>query len=579
MTSLKRLLSYLGKYRADMLIGALLITAETAFELVIPVLMADIIDVGVAEHNLSYIFRRGLWMALCAVLSLATGLLYARFAARAAYGWGANLRQAQYQRLQSYAFANLDHFETASIITRLTTDVTVLQNAINGGFRPLIRGPVMLILGVALSFWMNPRLSLVFLVLSPVLSGLLFLIVRKIAPLYTRLQQAMDRLNNTVQETVTAIRAVKAFVREENRAEVFDEVNQNLTETSKKTFRTATLNMPAFQLVMYTAVVLIMWFGGDMILHSSLQVGDLTGFLSYVFQIMNSLMMISNVFLLLTRSLASARRISEILDENPVLTSPPNGKTEIADGSVELRDVSFKYHAGAKEYALSHVNLSVAAGQTIGILGGTGSAKSTLVQLIPRLYDATEGTVLVGGTDVKAYDLYALRDAVGIVLQKNVLFAGTVRENLLWGNPQADDETLWAACRTASADEFLQKLPGGLDAMLSQGGVNLSGGQRQRLCIARALLKQPKVLIFDDATSALDSDTEHKIRTALYELKNVTKIIIAQRLTSVMQADRLVIMEDGRIHAVGTHKSLLESDPVYQEIYASQMKREEADEA
>ena len=578
MTSLKRLLSYLGKYRADMLIGALLITAETAFELVIPVLMADIIDVGVAEHNLSYIFRRGLWMALCAVLSLATGLLYARFAARAAYGWGANLRQAQYQRLQSYAFANLDHFETASIITRLTTDVTVLQNAINGGFRPLIRGPVMLILGVALSFWMNPRLSLVFLVLSPVLSGLLFLIVRKIAPLYTRLQQAMDRLNNTVQETVTAIRAVKAFVREENRAEVFDEVNQNLTETSKKTFRTATLNMPAFQLVMYTAVVLIMWFGGDMILHSSLQVGDLTGFLSYVFQIMNSLMMISNVFLLLTRSLASARRISEILDENPVLTSPPNGKTEIADGSVELRDVSFKYHAGAKEYALSHVNLSVAAGQTIGILGGTGSAKSTLVQLIPRLYDATEGTVLVGGTDVKAYDLYALRDAVGIVLQKNVLFAGTVRENLLWGNPQADDETLWAACRTASADEFLRKLPGGLNAVLSQGGVNLSGGQRQRLCIARALLKQPKVLIFDDATSALDSDTEHKIRTALYELKNVTKIIIAQRLTSVMQADRLVIMEDGRIHAVGTHKSLLESDPVYQEIYASQMKREEADE-
>ena len=579
MTSLKRLLSYLGKYRADMLIGALLITAETAFELVIPVLMADIIDVGVAEHNLSYIFRRGLWMALCAVLSLATGLLYARFAARAAYGWGANLRQAQYQRLQSYAFANLDHFETASIITRLTTDVTVLQNAINGGFRPLIRGPVMLILGVALSFWMNPRLSLVFLVLSPVLSGLLFLIVRKIAPLYTRLQQAMDRLNNTVQETVTAIRAVKAFVREENRAEVFDEVNQNLTETSKKTFRTATLNMPAFQLVMYTAVVLIMWFGGDMILHSSLQVGDLTGFLSYVFQIMNSLMMISNVFLLLTRSLASARRISEILDENPVLTSPPNGKTEIADGSVELRDVSFKYHAGAKEYALSHVNLSVAAGQTIGILGGTGSAKSTLVQLIPRLYDATEGTVLVGGTDVKAYDLYALRDAVGIVLQKNVLFAGTVRENLLWGNPQADDETLWAACRTASADEFLQKLPGGLNAVLSQGGVNLSGGQRQRLCIARALLNQPKVLIFDDATSALDSDTEHKIRTALYELKNVTKIIIAQRLTSVMQADRIVIMEDGRIHAVGTHKSLLESDPVYQEIYASQMKREEADEA
>ena len=579
MSSLKQLFSYFENYRADMLIGGLLVAAETAFELVIPVLMADIIDIGVAGHDIGYIVRQGLWMVLCAALSLATGLLYARFAARAAYGWGANLRQAQYRRLQSYAFANLDHFETASIITRLTTDVTVLQNAINGGFRPLIRGPVMLILGVALSFWMNPRLSLVFLVLSPVLGGLLLFIVKKIAPLYTRLQQAMDRLNNTVQETITAIRAVKAFVREENRTEVFDEVNQNLTETSKKTFRTATLNLPAFQLVMYTAVVLIMWFGGDMILKGSLQVGDLTGFLSYVFQIMNSLMMISNVFLLLTRSLASARRISELLNEKPVLLSPQNGKTEIADSSIELRDVSFKYHAAAKEYALSHVNLSIAAGQTIGILGGTGSAKSTLVQLIPRLYDATEGTVLVGGRDVKEYDLYALRDAVGIVLQKNVLFSGTVRENLQWGNPRADDDTLWAACRVASADEFLQKLPGGLDAMLSQGGVNLSGGQRQRLCIARALLKQPKVLIFDDATSALDSDTEHKIRTALYELKNVTKIIIAQRLTSVMQADRIVIMEDGRIHAVGTHESLLASDPVYQEIYASQMKREEADEA
>lgn len=390
--------------------------------------------------------------------------------------------------------------------------------------------------------------------------------------MYGRLQKAVDRLNNVVQEGLTAIRAVKAFVRGEYEEEKFQGVNSELMETSQRTFRLAVLNLPVFQLVMYTAVVLIMWLGGNMVLNSGLQVGQLTGFLSYVLQVMNSMMLISNVLLLLTRSLASARRISEVLDENIVLDSPEDAVEEVPDGSVEFEGVSFKYHSGAREYALSGVELHIPAGQTVGILGGTGSAKTTLVQLIPRLYDATEGTVRVGGRDVREYDLRALRDAVGIVLQKNVLFSGTVRENLRWGKPDASDEELWAACRVACAAEFLERMPKGLDTDLGQGGVNVSGGQKQRLCIARTLLKRPKILIFDDSTGAVDTATEGKIRTALAELRDVTKLIIAQRITSVMHTDQIVILEDGRVHAVGTHESLLAGDPIYQEIYASQMK-------
>lgn len=577
MRDLKYLLRYLGPYRKDMLIGALLIVVETGFELVIPLLMADLIDIGVANRDMTYILHKGIQMGICALLSLATGLLYARFAARAAYGWGAGIREAEYARVQGYAFSNLDHFETSSLITRMTTDVTVLQNAVIGGFRPMVRGPVMLVMGVALSFWMNPSLAVVFILCAPVLGAILFYIVHKIAPRYTLLQKAVDRLNGTVQEGLTAIRAVKAFVRREYEEDKFAQVNKTLTESSQNTFRYAVLNLPAFQLILYTAVVLIMWFGGNMILDASLQVGELTGFLSYVFQIMNSMMMISNVFLLLTRSLASARRIREVLGEKVVLSSPENGVIHVPDGRVDFENVSFKYNPDAQEYALSGISLHIAAGQTVGILGGTGSAKSTLVQLIPRLYDATAGVVRVGGRDVREYDLKALRDAVGIVLQKNDLFSGTVRENLLWGHPHADDETLWEACRAACAEEFLRRMPRGLDTDLGQGGVNLSGGQKQRLCIARTLLKRPKVLIFDDSTSAVDTATEGEIRNALAGLTGVTKIIIAQRITSVIGTDQIIILEDGRIHAAGTHAQLLESDPIYQEIYASQMKRGDTD--
>ncbi len=577
MRELKRLFVCLHEYRRDLILGMVLVLAETFFELVIPVLMADLIDVGVANRDVHYILMKGAQMGVCAVLALAAGLLYARFAARAAYGWGANIREAEFRRVQSYAFSNLDHFETSGLVTRMTTDVTVIQNAMSGGLRPLVRSPLMLVMGIGLSIMMNARLALVFLVCAPVLALIMFFIVRSVAPRYSVLQRAVDKLNAVVQENLTAIRAVKAFVRGEYEEEKFSSANGTLMETSAGTFRRAVLNLPALQFAMYSSIVGIMWFGGNMIIGSQLKVGELTGFLSYVLQVMNSLMLISNVFLMLTRSLASARRIGEVLDEAPALSSPDGAVTEVADGSVDFEGVSFKYRADAAEYALSGVDLHINAGETVGILGGTGSAKSTLVQLIPRLYDATEGTVRVGGRDVREYDLAALRDAVAMVLQKNVLFSGTIRENLRWGDPEADDEALMAACRAACADEFIERMPRGLDTDLGQGGVNVSGGQKQRLCIARALLKKPKVLIFDDSTSAVDTATEAKIRSALAALRGVTKIIIAQRISSVMNTDKIVILEDGRIHAVGTHAELLASDPIYQEIYASQMRGGEAD--
>ncbi len=570
MTEIKRILSYLGRYRRDALMGVLLVVVESGFEMIIPILMADIIDVGVANRDLDFIFRQGVYMAVCALLALVTGLLYARFAARAAYGLGARLRAAEYERVQEYSFANLDHFETSSLVTRMTTDVTVIQNALNAGFRPMVRGPVMLVIGFALAFYLNTELALVFCAVTPIMALAMVFIVRHVGPLYGVLQGTVDKLNDVVQEMLTAVRAVKAYVRGDYECEQFRRVNQGLAATSEHTFRFAVLNMPVLYVSMYTATTLIMWFGGQMILGETLEVGELTGFLSYVLQILNSLIMISNVFLLLTRSLASVRRICEVLDESVDLSSPAGARTEVADGSVAFRDVSFKYRADARERVLEHVSLDIPAGSTVGILGGTGSGKTTLVQLIPRLYDVTEGAVLVGGHDVREYDLAKLRDAVAIVLQKNVLFSGTVRENLLWGNNKATEEELLEACRQARVDEFLDRLPGGLDYDLGQGGVNVSGGQKQRLCIARALLKHPKVIIFDDSTSAVDTATDAAIRQNLAALEGVTKIIIAQRVGSVQDADQIIVLDDGRVHARGTHEELLATDSIYQEIYDSQ---------
>lgn len=572
MKDLKHIFSYMKPYRWDFMIAVFLIFVETVFEMIIPILMTDIIDIGIPQRDYPLLYQQGGLMIFCALIALITGLLFSRFAARAAYGFGANLRLAEYKKIQNYSFSNLDHFSSSSLVTRLTTDVTVMQTAISSGIRPLVRSPIMLIMGITLSFILNRRLALVFVICAPILGLILALIVHRVGPLYNRQQNAIDHLNNRIQEGLTAIRAIKAFVREDYETEQFENVNQELMDISYNTSRHAVLNLPAFQMVMYTVIVLIMWNGGQYILAGNMKVGELTGFLSYVLQIMNSLMMISNIFLMLTRSLASARRIHQVLEEEPSLVSPENPLSEVPSGEITFENVSFKYYSKAEKNTLSHVNLQIRAGETVGIIGGTGASKSTLVQLIPRLYDATEGIVRVGGHRVQDYDLKALRDAVGIVLQKNILFSGSIRENLLWGNPLADDEMLWDACKKAAADEFLSHMPQGLDTDLGQGGVNVSGGQKQRLCIARTLLKKPKILIFDDSTSAVDTATETRIRQSLASLTQVTKLIIAQRITSVMDADKIIILDDGQIHAVGTHQDLLASDPIYQEIYYSQMK-------
>lgn len=572
MKDLKHIFSYMKPYRWDFMIAVFLIFVETVFEMIIPILMTDIIDIGIPQRDYPLLYQQGGLMIFCALIALITGLLFSRFAARAAYGFGANLRLAEYKKIQNYSFSNLDHFSSSSLVTRLTTDVTVMQTAISSGIRPLVRSPIMLIMGITLSFILNRWLALVFVICAPILGLILALIVHRVGPLYNRQQNAIDHLNNRIQEGLTAIRAIKAFVREDYETEQFENVNQELMDISYNTSRHALLNLPAFQMVMYTVIVLIMWNGGQYILAGNMKVGELTGFLSYVLQIMNSLMMISNIFLMLTRSLASARRIRQVLEEEPSLVSPENPLSEVPSGEITFENVSFKYYSKAEKNTLSHVNLQIRAGETVGIIGGTGASKSTLVQLIPRLYDATEGIVRVGGHRVQDYDLKALRDAVGIVLQKNILFSGSIRENLLWGNPLADDEMLWDACKKAAADEFLSHMPQGLDADLGQGGVNVSGGQKQRLCIARTLLKNPKILIFDDSTSAVDTATETRIRQSLASLTQVTKLIIAQRITSVMDADKIIILDDGQIHAVGTHQDLLASDPIYQELYYSQMK-------
>ena len=572
MNDLRLIFRYGKPYRRDLLAAAGLIFIECIFEMVIPVLMSTLVDEGVPSHNMAIILRQGGLMALCAVLALITGLLYARYAARFANGFAAELRLAEYAAVQKFDFANLDHFSSASLVTRMTTDATVLLNAINAGLRPFVRSPVMLATGLGMAFLLSPKLTIVFLITTPILTILLALIVRKVGPLYGRQQSAVDHLNSRIQESLTAIRAIKAFVRGDYENEQFNAVNTELSDASTETFRYAVLNLPAFQTIMYTAIVCIMWFGGGFILQGDMSVGQLTAFLSYVLQVLNSVMMFSGAFLQMTRSLASARRIREVLTEQPDLANAAEPVDTVPNGQIDFEGVSFKYNAAAQKSALSDITLHIPAGATVGIIGGTGSAKTTLVQLIPRLYDATEGTVKVGGRDVRDYDLTALRDAVGIVLQKNLLFSGTIRDNLKWGNPDAAEEQLWAACRAAHADEFLDRMPDGLDTDLGQGGVNVSGGQKQRLCIARTLLKHPKVLIFDDSTSAVDTATEFGIRRALAELTDVTKLIIAQRISSVQSADLIVILEDGRLHAVGTHAELLAKDTIYQEIYYSQMK-------
>ena len=569
MEDLRYVARYLRGYRLDMLVATLLIMGETVAELVIPFLMARIVDVGIASGSLALVLATGRRMVVVALLAGVCGLGYSHFSAKAAMGFGANLREAEYAHLQEYAFANLDEFESSSLVTRLTTDITVIQNAFVMGVRPLLRSPVMLVAGLVLACAMSARLAVVFFVILPFLAVALGLIVHHVAPQYAVLQGVMDRLNETLQEDLVAIRAIKAYVREGHVAKRFEDVNASLADTATHTFGGAVLNMPVFQAAMAVANVGLLWFGGQMVSSGEIGVGTLTGFMSYVLLIMNSLNMISSVFLLLARAVTSVGRVCEVLREEPAMDPNPAGAKEVSDGSVELRDVSFKYSAGARRNVLEHVTLRFEPGSTVGILGGTGSGKSSLVQLLPRLYDATEGTVCVGGRDVRDYDVHALRAGVGMVLQKNVLFSGTVRDNLRWGNPKATDQEILQACHVACVDEFLDRI-GGLDADLGHGGGNVSGGQKQRLCIARTLLAHPKVMAFDDSTSAVDTATDARIRAGLARLRDVTKVIIAQRVSSVMDADQIVILDDGRVHATGTHAQLLASDPIYQELYRSQ---------
>ena len=568
---LKRIFSYSGQYKKYLVFAALCITAESLFELVIPLIMANIVDIGVASGDRTYIFEQGAWMLICAFLALLLGIGSAKFSAVAGQGLGANLREAEYAKLQQFSFANVDHFQLSSLVTRMTSDVTNIQNSISGGMRPACRGPVMLVAATAVAFTINAELALVFLVALPVLAVCLFLIIRGVRPLFAKMQGAIDLVNRIIQENLTAVRVVKAYVRGDYEIGKFGEVNTNLQTQSERAFRLATTNMAAMQFVMYGTILSILWFGGKMIWIGGMQVGELTGFLSYVLQILNSLMMISNIFLMLTRSLASGKRILEVMDEKIDITEEKAEEIEVTRGEISFEHVYFKYKEEAQEYVLSDITLHIGAGETVGIVGQTGAAKSTLVQLIPRLYDITSGRLLIDGHPVEKYPLKHLRDAVAMVLQKNTLFSGTLKENLLWGSPEADMEEIEEACRIAGADEFIGRLEKGYDTEMGQGGVNVSGGQKQRICIARAILKKPKVLILDDSTSAVDTATEARIRRMLAEkLPEMTKIIIAQRISSVRHADKIVVLEDGRIQGIGTHEELLAGNKIYQEIYESQ---------
>lgn len=568
---LKRIFSYMKQYKKYACLALLCIAVEAVLELMVPMIMADLIDNGVANGDTAYIYTKGLQMAGCAVLALILGIGSARFSALAGQGLGANIRQAEYEKLQSYSFANIDHFRVSSLVTRLTSDVTNIQNSVSTGMRPFGRSPVMLIFASSVAFTINRTLALVFFVALPILAVLLIIIIMNVRPLYGRMQNAIDLVNRSIQENLTAIRVVKAYVRGDYEVSKFEEVNANLKKESEKAFGIAVLNMPAMQFVMYGTIISILFIGGHLINAGQLKIGELTSFLSYVLLILNSLMMMSNVFLMMTRSLASASRIVEVLDEKIDITDEQAEDISVKKGSIEFDHVWFKYKEESKEYVLSDVSFNIEAGQTIGIIGQTGSAKTTLVSLIPRLYDATKGTVRIDGIDVKKYPMRHLRDAIAVVLQKNTLFSGSLLSNLYWGNENASMEEINEACHIACVDEFLDRLPQGYDTDMGQGGVNVSGGQKQRICIARAILKKPKVLILDDSTSAVDTATEGKIRDGLAKkLPDMTKIVIAQRISSVKHADQIIILDRGKVAAIGTHETLLANNRIYQEIYESQ---------
>lgn len=560
------------KYWWAALLSPLTVIIEVLLEVRIPMLMSQIVDTGITNQDLQYVVNMGVQMVAFALCSLAAGALSAWFSSIAGMGLGAGLRQGMFDRVQDFAFSNVDRFSTASLVTRLTTDVNRVQMTFMMLIRVCVRAPVMLVSATVLAWQLNGELVTVFLIAIPVLGGMLALIATRAFPRFQVMLEKFDGLNARVQETLMAIRVVKAFVRSKFEKKKFEVTNDDLKRASIMAEKILVWNGPLMTLAMYACIVAIVWFGGKLIAFGSMETGQLMSFISYVTQILMSLMMITNTFVMIVMSKASANRICEVLQEMPDISdAQADPALAVPDGSIEMRHVFFRYNQEAEKPVLSDISLSIRSGETIGVIGGTGSAKSTLVQMIPRLYEAEEGEVLVGGHNVKDYTLDHLRGAVAMVLQKNVLFSGTIRENLLWGNPEATDEELIEACKAAQAHEFVMAFPDGYETNLGQGGVNVSGGQKQRLCIARALLKNPKILILDDSTSAVDTATDSKIREALRAHRSdTTTIIIAQRVTSVCEADRIIVLDDGKINDIGTHSELLARNQIYQEVYYSQ---------
>lgn len=570
---IKRLSQCIREYKKDSILSPLYVLVESLLDVAIPFVMAGLIDKGIEAGNMSMILRYGAILVGFALVALTFGALSGRSCARATAGFARNLRHDMFHHLQVYSFSNIDKFSSAGLVTRLTTDVSNVQNAFMMIIRTLIRCPAMLIFAMVMSFRINHDISLIFLAVIPILGVGLYLIIKHVHPVFERVFKTYDRLNGVVQENLSGIRVVKNFVREDHEIEKFDTISGTIYKDFSLAERILALNSPLMQGCVYACMILVSWLGAKQIVIGNMSTGNLMSFFTYIMQILSSLMMLSMVFVMITMSRASAERIVEVLDEESDITNCDNPVYEVKDGSVEFTDVSFSYAKRPDKTVLDDIDLIIPSGQTVGIIGGTGSSKSSLVQLIPRLYDVTGGCVKVGGIDVRNYDLQTLRHNVAMVLQKNTLFSGTIKENLRWGNPDATDEELVHACRLAQADDFIRTFPDGYDTYIEQGGTNVSGGQKQRLCIARAILRKPKILILDDSTSAVDTKTDALIRQAFREeIPNTTKIIIAQRISSVMDADQIVVMDNGRINACGTHEELLANNEIYREVYESQQK-------
>lgn len=570
---IRKLASYIGEFKKASILTPLFIVLEAICEVVIPLLMAAIIDNGINNSDMGYIAKVGVLMLVISMLSLACGALAAKYGANASAGYARNLRSAMFENIQDFSFENIDKFSTAGLITRLTTDITNVQNAYQMILRMCVRAPLMLIFAMIMSVLINRTLALVFLGAIIFLGVVLFLITTNVYPKFMSVFKKYDNLNASVQENLTGIRTVKSSVREDFEINKFKKASLNVKNKFVDAEKILVLNAPVMQFTMYTCILLLSWLGAKMIVSDTMTTGQLMSLFTYAIQILMSLMMISMVFVMITMAKSSADRILEVLEEKSTITNPQNPITEVKDGSIVFENVDFSYAGDENKLNLQSVNLEIKSGETVGILGGTGSAKSTLVQLIPRLYDVTKGSIKVGGVDVRDYDTESLRDEVSMVLQKNVLFSGTIKENLRWGDKNATDEELVDACKKACAHEFIETFPDGYDTYIEQGGTNVSGGQKQRLCIARALLKKPKILILDDSTSAVDTKTDAIIRDALKnDISSTTKIIIAQRISSIEDSDKIIVLDDGKIDAIGTHDELKVNNSIYREVYESQMK-------